>query len=111
MKKSIRKTLCLLLTVVLLFSTIPLSMTSTAAPTTKLYVGGIAVNATNASDVFGDATQGDGSVVFAKEPMIWALNNGIIYGVSDTLLAPQGNATRAQMAAFFERFVKVVGLK
>lgn len=35
---------------------------------------------------------------WAREPMYWGVYNGIITGVGDGLLAPQGTATRAQLA-------------
>lgn len=44
----------------------------------------------------------------ARVPMAWAVENGIIFGTNDGLLDPHGNATRAQVAAMLERFVKAV---
>lgn len=36
--------------------------------------------------------------------MTWAVENGIIQGVTDTSLAPRGTATRAQVATIFMRY-------
>lgn len=41
---------------------------------------------------------------FAKEAMIWAVENGIVQGVTDTMLEPEGNTTRAQVTTFMMRF-------
>ncbi|MBQ6811213.1 MAG: S-layer homology domain-containing protein, partial [Firmicutes bacterium] len=45
---------------------------------------------------------------WAKEAMEWACAVGLIKGVSEDSLAPQGNATRAQLAAILYRFVEEV---
>lgn len=61
-----------------------------------------------------DVSIGDGSVLdaftdadslsdWAQDVMIWALENGVIGGMTDTTLVPQGNATRAQYAAILQR--------
>ena len=45
---------------------------------------------------------------YAKEAMAWAYANGLINGVgtaSGTILDPQGNATRAQVAAILQRYL------
>ena len=41
---------------------------------------------------------------YAIEALQWACGEGIITGVSDSTLAPQGTATRAQAAAMLMRF-------
>ena len=41
---------------------------------------------------------------WAAEAMSWALENGIIEGMTATTLVPQGTATRAQCAAIFMRY-------
>ena len=41
--------------------------------------------------------------------MLWATQNGIIGGI-DGALAPQGQATRAQVAAMLQRFMESGGL-
>ena len=38
--------------------------------------------------------------------MAWVVGEGIITGVTDTALDPQGSATRAQCAAMLMRFVE-----
>lgn len=39
--------------------------------------------------------------------MTWAVNTGLITGASSTTLNPQGEATRAQVAAILMRFCKL----
>ena len=43
---------------------------------------------------------------WAVEAMLWAKAEGIISGVSEDTLDPQGAATRAQIAAIFQRFME-----
>lgn len=47
---------------------------------------------------------------WAQEPMKWANAFGIITGTTATTLNPQGNATRAEMAAMLMRFCKNVAV-
>ena len=42
---------------------------------------------------------------WAEETMSWAVAEGLISGVTSTELQPQGNATRAQVAAILQRFL------
>lgn len=42
---------------------------------------------------------------YAERAMVWAVRNGIIGGMTADTLAPQGLATRAQVAAILERFI------
>ena len=42
---------------------------------------------------------------WAQEAMQWAVAEGLITGVTNTELQPQGNATRAQAAAILQRFL------
>jgi len=42
---------------------------------------------------------------WATETMSWAVAEGLISGVTNTELQPQGNATRAQVAAILQRFL------
>ena len=42
---------------------------------------------------------------WAEEAMSWAVAEGLISGVTNTELQPQGNATRAQVAAILQRFL------
>ncbi len=48
---------------------------------------------------------------YARTAMSWANGLGLITGVTDTTIVPQGNATRAQVAAILMRFcVNVLGM-
>ena len=44
---------------------------------------------------------------YAATAMAWAVEHGIISGVTDTTLVPQGTATRAQCAAMLMRFAEL----
>ena len=44
--------------------------------------------------------------VWATETMQWAVAEGLISGATNTELRPQGNATRAQVAAILQRFLE-----
>lgn len=44
---------------------------------------------------------------YALEPFKWAVSNGVITGTGEKTLSPKSKATRAQMAAIFERFTKL----
>ncbi|MBQ9412979.1 MAG: S-layer homology domain-containing protein [Oscillospiraceae bacterium] len=54
---------------------------------------------------FADAGSVSG---WASDAMAWAVGAGIIGGMGDGILAPQGNVTRAQMAAMLMRFADVM---
>ena len=41
---------------------------------------------------------------YAQEVVEWAVAKGLISGVTETTLAPQGQATRAQVAAIMTRY-------
>ena len=43
---------------------------------------------------------------YAATAMLWANEQGVITGVTDTMLEPQGSATRAQVATMLMRFTK-----
>ena len=43
---------------------------------------------------------------WAETAMSWAVEHGVITGITDTTLVPQGSATRAQCAAMLMRFVE-----
>ena len=45
---------------------------------------------------------------WASEAVQWAVAEGLIAGVTDDELQPQGNATRAQVAAMLQRFIENV---
>ena len=53
---------------------------------------------------FTDANSVSG---WAETAMAWAVEHGIITGMTDTTLVPQGSATRAQCAAMLMRFVEL----
>lgn len=55
----------------------------------------------NALSAFKDAETVSG---YAKDAFAWAVEQGIIAGVTADTLQPQGNATRAQVAAILMRF-------
>ena len=42
---------------------------------------------------------------WANDVMSWAVAEGLISGMTEDTLQPQGNATRAQVAAILERFL------
>ena len=54
------------------------------------------------------ASYTDASAVssWAVEAMAWAIDNGLISGMGNGILAPQGNATRAQVATIMMQFVE-----
>lgn len=56
-----------------------------------------------------DAFIDGGSVsTYAVTAMTWAVSAGLINGVDESTLAPQGNATRAQMAAILMRYCEAM---
>ena len=65
------------------------------------YAGEPAVSGTITG--FTDAAAVSG---WAQDAMLWAIENGLISGMGDGSLNPQGNATRAQVATILARFVK-----
>ena len=52
------------------------------------------------------STYSDQPSTWAEETMSWAVVEGLINGVTADQLQPQGNATRAQVAAILQRFLK-----
>lgn len=48
----------------------------------------------------------DAPSTWASEAVQWAVAEGLLAGVTDDQLQPQGQATRAQVAAIFERFLE-----
>ncbi len=67
------------------------------------YAGSPAVDGSLAD--FSDSAKVNG---YAVDAMRWAVSSGIISGMGDGTLAPQGNATRAQVSTMLMRFI--VGL-
>ncbi|USF27886.1 hypothetical protein N510_002843 [Firmicutes bacterium ASF500] len=45
---------------------------------------------------------------YAQESMRWAVENGILHGYEDGLLAPGGGATRAEVAAILTRYIELL---
>ena len=43
---------------------------------------------------------------YAKNALLWAVQNGILNGIGDNLVAPKNNAERAQVAAMMARYLK-----
>ena len=41
---------------------------------------------------------------YAQDAMLWAVENGIVSGMGNNTLAPQGDATRAQVAQIMMNF-------
>ena len=70
---------------------------------------GVSVESVGSLDSFKD----NGSLsAYAADAMAWAVENGIITGIKDadgSYLVPQGNATRAQVAAVFMRYADNIG--
>ena len=68
-------------------------MEGTSAPTFEPSASG---------SLSGHADAGSASAL-ASDAMLWAVTGGVISGVTDTTLVPQGSATRAQCAAILMR--------
>ena len=66
---------------------------------------GLDVSARASLDAFSDA---DSVSPWASDVMSWSVSEGIISGMTEDTLAPQGTATRAQVAAMFQRFLENV---
>ena len=64
---------------------------------------GYKLTVTENLDKFEDA---DKITDYAKMVMQWAVGNGLIKGKSETLLDPQGTATRAEISAMLHRFIE-----
>ena len=65
------------------------------------YVGSPAVSGT-----VGDYSDADSVSSWASDAMVWAVQQGLIAGMDDGTLNPQGTATRTQVAAIFQRFIE-----
>ena len=64
---------------------------------------GFDISAFASLDGYADASSVSG---WAKEAMQWAVGAGLINGRTATTLAPQGNATRAEVASILMRFMQ-----
>lgn len=60
-----------------------------------------------AGDELGRFADGKQVSAFARNAVNWALQTGLLTGVSKTKLSPKGLATRAQIAVLLERFLKL----
>ena len=82
------------------------------APITREQLAAILYRCAGASgdnaalDGFTDAASVSG---YASGAMAWAVDAGLITGMGDGTLAPQGSATRAQTAVILMRFAKTAG--
>ena len=46
---------------------------------------------------------------YAKDALLWAVQNGILNGIGDNLVAPKNSAERAQVAAMMARYLRNMG--
>lgn len=65
------------------------------------YVGSPAVSGT-----VGDFADADSVSSWASDAMVWAVQQGLIAGMDEDTLSPQGTATRTQVAAILQRFIE-----
>ena len=65
------------------------------------YVGSPAVSGT-----VGNYSDADSISSWAQDAMVWAVQQGLIAGMDEDTLSPQGTATRTQVAAIFQRFIE-----
>ena len=59
------------------------------------------------SGTLKDFTDKDSVSSYAESAMKWAVSQGLIDGMGDGRLNPQGTATRAQVAAILTRFISI----
>jgi hypothetical protein len=60
------------------------------------------------SDALGAFVDHEDISGWAKDALAWAVEKGLLNGKEDNLLDPQGTATRAEVAAFLQRFVEMI---
>ncbi len=60
-------------------------------------------------DVLNSYDDMDDIASYAKTPMMWAVSNGLISGISETELAPKNGITRAELAVIAMEFYKYIG--
>lgn len=65
------------------------------------YVGSPAV-----SGSVGNYSDADSISSWASDAMVWAVQQGLIAGMDEDTLSPQGTATRTQVAAILQRFIE-----
>ena len=49
------------------------------------------------------------ALTLTKDALLWAVQNGILNGIGNNLVAPKNSAERAQVAAMMARYLKNVG--
>jgi len=59
------------------------------------------------TDHLADFTDADKVNAYAVDAMNWAVANGLINGMGNGTLAPQGNASRAQIATILMRYCQM----
>ncbi len=57
------------------------------------------------TDVLAGYADANAISEYAVDAMAWAVENGIVNGITETVLAPQGTATRAQIATILMRVI------
>ena len=62
-----------------------------------------------AESSLADFTDGEETSQWAESAMVWAVEQGLIEGMGNAQLNPQGQATRAQTATILMRFVEKIG--
>lgn len=70
------------------------------------YIGGDAADTAPIPDTYTDA---DSIGSWAEDAMAWAIHVGLIQGMSDAQLDPNGTANRAQCAVLLQRFMALYG--
>jgi len=66
------------------------------------------ITVTEGYEVLNDFVDKDAISGYAVEPMVWAINSGIINGTGKGRLSPQGLATRAQSAKVLSLFADIL---
>ncbi len=66
------------------------------------------ITVTEGYDVLDSFVDKDAISGYAVEPMVWAINTGVVNGVGKNKLAPQGLATRAQAAKVLSIFADIL---
>ena len=72
---------------------------------TEKYTDGYTMDGRDDLSKFSDK---DNVQSWAKEKVQWCVANGLMSGMTDTTIVPQGTGTRAQLAAFLSRFCHFV---
>lgn len=72
---------------------------------TETYTDGYTMDGRDDLSKFSDK---DKVQSWAKEKVQWCVANGLMSGMTDTTIVPQGTGTRAQLAAFLSRFCHFV---